>query len=73
MRDKDGFLIIDNNLRYTMITDDIVWCYTFLELGRQTPHETHLLLGVGVTLFCSILHQMVEQLRVVMHESFTLL
>jgi hypothetical protein len=56
-----------------MITDDIVWCYAFLKLGRQTPHETHLLLGVGVNLFCSILHQMVEQLRVVMHESFTLL
>jgi hypothetical protein len=45
----------------------------FLELGRQASHEAHILLGVGVNLFWIILCQMVEQLRVVIHESSTLL
>jgi hypothetical protein len=38
---------------------------TFLEIGRQTLHETCLLLVIGVDLFWRIQCQMVEQLGVV--------
>jgi hypothetical protein len=50
-----------------------VECHTLLQLGGEIDHEAVLLLLVRVHLVQCILHQVVEQLGVVMHEPSALL